>query len=192
MASLTITKTKESMTGIFNKISRIFYTSTPNLTPATLTKFDCELPVLSDGVNFDTGEADVTVVKLTDGTNWTSIANPGDPDISFQVASFDDAVTSIFLTKKTSAAAATSGALAEDANMKYSGSGFSLTPKTIHGGLFLVSEDRQVSIFMPNVEAYSSVAMDGDNPGYFNVKVTPKPSTGDGSAIYILSLTNAS
>lgn len=187
MANFVITKTKESMTGIFNKISKVYYTSTANLTPDALSKFDCELPILSDGVTFNTGDADVSVVKLTDGTNWTSITNPGDPDISLQIASFDDVVNEIFLTKKTSAKAATPGGFAEDGGKAYSGDGFSLSPKAVRGGLFFVSEDKLVAIFLPNVEIYSSVEMDGDNPAYFNATVTPKASTADGSAIYILN-----
>ena len=181
---LKVTKTKEQMSGTLNKISKGYYVSTPNLTPATLTTFDCELPMLPIDT-FNTGDADVTTTKFADGTICTSMANPGDPDITLQLASFDDTVNDIFLVKKTSAALATTGGI-ETGEKGFSGNGYSLEPKTVRGGLFFVAEDRQMAIFLPNVEIYSSMEASGDNPGYFNAKVTPKASTVDGATIYFL------
>lgn len=181
---LNVTKTKEQLGGIFNKISKAYYVSTPNLTPATIKTFDCELPILPVD-SFNTGDADITTVKFADGTICTSMANSGDPDITLQLASFDDTVNDIFLVKKTSSVSATTGGI-ETGEKGFSGNGYSLEPKTVKGGIFFVSEDRQMAIFMPNVEIYSSIEVSGDTPGYFSAKVTPKPSTVDGAALYIL------
>lgn len=128
-----------------------------------------ELPVLEDGVSFNTGDADVTEVKLTTGAIWTSKADKGDSDISFQVASVDDEINSIFLKKsdKTIENITVGGVVLE-------GHAYSLAPKKVTGHLVMFDESGEGVIVLPSVEIFGAlVAGDGDNPAYFNVNVTP-------------------
>jgi len=181
MADLTITKSLGSVKTLFNKIKEVYLFKTANQAPSALMAADMELPVISDGVTFNTGDADVTKVKLTTGETWTAMANAGDSDVSFQVGSFDDSVNDLFLNKIGSEV--TLGASIE--GFTYKGQGYDLEPKKVQCGLLLCSEDKQVAIYLPNVEIYSSVVIEDSKPGYFNLTCTPLAST-SGEAIYFL------
>ena len=181
MAALTITKTLGDIKTLFNKIKEVYYFATPDQAPSALTAADVELPVISENVNFNTGEADVTKIKLTTGGTWTSMATAGDSDISMQIASFDEYVNDIFMNKigsKTTLGASIDG-------HQYEGYGYDLEPKKVTGGLLFCSEDRGVIIFTPTVEIYASVVIEDGKPGYFNLKVTPLASK-TGETIYFL------
>lgn len=192
MAGITITNKLNDLKTLFNSVKEIYYSST-ELTSTLLNgeslTIDMELPVLEDGVNVDTGTADVTNIKITTGAIWTSKALKGDPDISFQVASLDGAVNDLMLNKVTEAAVTSASALLNGTT--YKGSGYSLSPKKITGALIMFSEDRQTIIVLPSVEMYSNlVAADGDNPAYFNVTVTPLENS-EGADIFILEKTES-
>lgn len=140
-----------------------------------------ELPVLSDGVTFDTGAADVSKIKLTTGATWTSIANAGDSDIQFQVPSVAGKINDLLLNKKAETVTMTATIDGET----YEGEGYNIEPKKVIGGLFMRSEDRQTALFLPNVEGYSNFVSEQDKPGYFNVSVSPL-NDAKGASIYIL------
>ncbi|MDY5354549.1 MAG: hypothetical protein SPG69_11130 [Bacteroides pyogenes] len=187
MPDMTITKKITDLKTLFNDVKEVYFKNseikTSDLGELALT-VDMELPVLGDGVNFDTGSADVTPVKLTTGAIWTSKVSKGDPDISFQVASVDGAVNDLLMSK-VKAIASAKGIINGNT---YKGSAYSLAPKKVSGSLLMKSEDRQAIIILPKVEMYSSfVAADGDNPAYFNLSVTPMENS-EGSDIMILSL----
>ena len=160
MAEISITTKLEELKVLFNQMKEVYYVSKVNSDLATLAAFDMELPVLSDGVTFDTGAADVSKIKLTTGATWTSIANAGDSDIQFQVPSVAGKINDLLLNKKAE-------------------------PKKVIGGLFMRSEDRQTALFLPNVEGYSNFVSEQDKPGYFNVSVSPL-NDAKGASIYIL------
>lgn len=84
MAEISITTKLEELKVLFNQMKEVYYVSKVNSDLATLAAFDMELPVLSDGVTFDTGAADVSKIKLTTGATWTSIANVEIPIFSFK------------------------------------------------------------------------------------------------------------
>ncbi len=69
---MTITDKLSSLETLFNDIEEVYYKSTEikstDLAASALT-VDMELPVLEDGISFDTGAADVTEIKLTTGKN---------------------------------------------------------------------------------------------------------------------------
>ena len=67
MAEISITTKLEAGPWLFNQMKEVYYVSKVNSDLATLAAFDMELPVLSDGVTFDTGAADVSKIKLTTG-----------------------------------------------------------------------------------------------------------------------------
>lgn len=185
--AITVTNKLDSLKTLFNSVKEIYYKSkalaSADLGGASLT-MDMELPVLEDGVSVNTGDADVTNIKITTGATWTTKAVKGDPDISFQVASVDGVINDLLLNKVDAAAVASATALLD--GVTYEGSGYSLAPKKVTGSLVMFSEDRQTIIILPNVEIYSSlVAADGDNPAYFNVSVTPVENS-EGADIFIL------
>lgn len=190
MAGLTVTTSLAELKVLFNDIDEIYYKSgeikASDLGSTALTAL-MELPVLDEGVTFDTGAADVTRVRITTQETWTSKATKGDPDITFQVASIAGDVNDLLMTKIT--AAAVTGATNLVNGKTYAGAGYSLSPKKVTGALVMFSEDKQSVIILPSVEMYASfVGNDGDNPAYFNVAVTPVANS-EGADIYILSET---
>lgn len=198
MAGMTITDKLSSLETLFNDIEEVYYKSTEikstDLAAAALT-VDMELPVLEDGISFDTGAADVTEIKLTTGRIWTSKAVKGDSDISLQIASVAGKINELLMgTVKTAAGADVSVNAASGLidGSTYKGKGYSMNPKKVLGSLIFPSNDRSTIIILPKVEMYSSlVAADGDNPAYFNVTVTPKANSEE-VEIFILEKTEAS
>ena len=91
MAGLTVTTALTDLKVLFNDLKEVYFKAgeikTSDLGSEALT-MDMELPALDDGVTFDTGSADVTRVRITTKAVWTSKASKGDPDITFQVATF--------------------------------------------------------------------------------------------------------
>lgn len=186
MAGLTVTTKLTDLKTLFNDVKEIYFKSS-EIKAADLGKSftaDMELPVLEEGVSFNTGDADVTEIKLTTGSTWVSKATKGDSDISFQVASIAGPVNSLLMNKVGTDITSTAGILVD--GVTYEGAAYSLAPKKVVGSLLMFSEDRQTIIALPNVEMYSSlVAADGDNPAYFNVTVTPLENS-EGADIMIL------
>lgn len=181
MAEITITTKLEELQVLFNQMKEVYYLAKPNSDLASLETFDMEIPVLSDGVTFDTGAADISKIKLTTGATWTSVANAGDSDIQFQVPSVAGKINDLLLNKK----AETADMTATIDGVTYGGEGYNIEPKKVTGGLFMRSEDRQTALFLPNIEGYSNLVSEQDKPAYFNVSVTPL-NDAKGASIYIL------
>jgi len=180
--AITVSTQKESLKQIFDKVHRVYYF--PDATKALSAQTGgIEFPVLEDGVTFDTGEADVNEVKLTDESTWVSKSKRGDSDISFQVSSVHSTINDLLLEKKTSTAVT-----AEYDGFEYSGHGYSLSPKKVTGALLMTSEDKSTAIYLPNVEMYASFNGEGgdDSTGYYNVQVTPLPDS-NGAEFYPLT-----
>ena len=187
--SITLASGKDAanLQVLFAKMKNVYYNNQP-ITTASMTAsgIDCELefPVISDGVTMNTGDADVTEIKLTTGATWVSRADKGDSDISFQVASIAGDINDLFLTKKT--AATVTGVSVIGLDGTFGGDSYSLDVNKVTGSLVLTDDNRQTVLILTNVEMYASlVVSDGDNPAYFNVSVTPKDNT-EGAAIIIL------
>lgn len=182
MAEIKVTTSLDDLEVLFNQMKEVYFIKTPNKALSEITDFDIELPVLDDGVTFDTGEADVTKVKLTTGRIWTSVADAGDADIAFQIASVAGPINEIFMNKKGSKVAMTATIDGET----YEGQGYDFTPKKVKGAFFMRSEDRATAIYLPNVEGYSHFISEKGKPGYFNTSWSPKNDT-NGAGIYILT-----
>lgn len=74
MAKITVTNQLSALRAVFNKMDEVYYSKTP-LTVSKLASaitVDMELPVLSDGVTFNTGEPETIETKLTTGANWVT------------------------------------------------------------------------------------------------------------------------
>lgn len=186
MAAVTVTKDVSALRTLFNKVGRIYFTSTTDKTPANLATLDFRLPILEDSVEFDTGEPDIETVNLTTGEKWTTMTTAGEPNITMQCASFAADITDLFLN----VTAASSGNMQLDGRT-YAGKGYDLSAKKVTGGLLLMGEDLEMAIFMPHVEIYSSIGIEQNVPGYFTMNVTPLASSADNTAIYFLPKTSA-
>ena len=154
-AGLTITNDLSKLQSLFNDVKNVYYNNKElkSADLGTALTVAMELPVLEDGVSLNTGDPDVTRIKITTG------------------ASIAGKVNELFMDKKGEVAGA-ADIIIQGAT--YSGSSYSLAPKKVSGSLILMSEDKMAVIVLPNVEIYASfVAADGDNPAYFNVNVTP-------------------
>jgi hypothetical protein len=187
MANITVTTPLAQVKGIFNKVKEAFYLTTPSTPLSSLTKFDVELPLLNDGISFDTGKASITEVKLTTGETWTSMSEAGEASITFQIPSISGAINKIFLNEEGSAITMTNTV----EGVSFSAQGYNMEPKKVSGGLFLLAEDRATAIFLPNVEIYASLAVDQSKGAYFDIDVKPLADT-SGCSIYILNRTGAS
>lgn len=181
MAEFTVTTPLDELDVLFNQMKEVYFSSSTGKALDALTSFDMELPILDDGVTFNTGDANVTKVKLTTGRVWTSVADTGDADIKFQIASVAGKVNELLMKKvaETKAMAATLD------GVTYEGEGFDFSPKKVKGCLFMRSEDRATAIYLPNVEGYASFVSEKGKPGYFNTTWSPKNDS-NGAGIYIL------
>lgn len=182
MADATIVKKLSDLKELFGQMKEVYLVDKANTKLSALSKFDMEIPVLDDGVSFDTGTPDITKIKLTTGATWTAVSNAGDSNISFQVPSVSDEVASRLMTKKSDAEVAVSATIN---GYDYKGLGYNFEPKKLECGLFLCSEDKASAIFLPNVEGYSNFVIEDGKPAYFNVAITPLNDE-DGISFYIL------
>ena len=188
MANIVST-TKDSLKKIFDKVNRVYYFADNKDAQGAVKSLDAltggiELPVLEDGVGFNTGDPEKNEVKLTDGTIWTSKVSQGDSDISFQVSSVHDTINDLLMEKKASATV--SGVQIGDYD--YSGQGYALAPKKVGGALVMISSDNLTGVYLPDVEMFASFNGEGgdDSTGYYNVSVTPLTDA-QGAGFYILS-----
>lgn len=186
MTDLIVTKKLTDLQTVFNSACNFYFRKEEikgsDLGESAL-KMDMELPILSDGVNFDTGEPDVTEIKLTTQRIWSRKVQRGDSDISLQIASIEGSVNEL-LMKKVEDATSAQG-LVE--GKTYKGAGYSLDPQTITGSLVVVSEDQNAIVILPWMQLVSSLNLaDGDNPAYFSAKVTPMANT-EGVDLFILT-----
>ena len=55
-------------------------------------------PVIAGTINYDTGAADISYVKLTTGQNWATSISKGDPSITFFIGATDAATNAMFCT----------------------------------------------------------------------------------------------
>lgn len=187
--TITVSKAESTFKTLFSKIQRVQYYAAGEITKALLATGieTVALPVLEDSVSMNTGDADVSEINILDGTVWTSKSTKGDSDISMQVASVDDAINSIFMTKKIESGSAWSTGDVIYNSKTYEGVGYTLDVKKATGGLILSDDTGDNLIILPSVEMTGSlVVADGDNPAYFNVKITPSVNKADGVSIMIL------
>lgn len=161
---------------LFNQVRKVFFNATP-IEASDFTsgiEAEMEFPVLEGGVTFNGPSTDKQEVKLTDGTIWTQKVTLGDSDISLQIASIADKIASLFMTKKTSSNISIKSSLATSEEITYSGVGYVMDGRTVKGSLVMYDQSGETMIVLPNVEmAGTPNGADGDNPTYFDTKVTP-------------------
>lgn len=190
-----VTTSKDTLRKVFDKVHRVFFFQDNKnaqgvVLPLGSLTGGIELPVLEDGVSFDTGAPDKSEVKLTDGTTWTSKVKQGESDISFQVSSVHATINELLMEEKSSA---TISSPVQIGDFNYTGQGYALAPKKIGGALVMVSSDFLTGVYLPDVEIFASFNGEGgdDSTGYYNVTVTPLTDS-HGAAFYILNGTASS
>lgn len=181
MAEITVTNTASSLHDLFDKVKSVYYKSGAQ-DPTTITAVDVELPIISDGVTFNTGDVSSTKVRLTDGRTWTSIDELGDSDISFQVASTSDYINNLFLDNKDDSESTLGGTLD---SKNYKGYGYDITAKKISGALLMLSENEDTIILLSYCEITAALVIEESKPAYYNISVTPVSSEGK-KMVYIL------
>lgn len=189
MSAVTISKQVAELRTLFNKVASVGFVKNVDLIPDAITTIDYMLPILQDSVTFNTGEPSVETVDLTTGEKWTTMTTAGEPDITMNCATFNEEICELFLNKVAGSNAQILGLDSID----YEGVGYNLEAKKVVGGLLMRSEDKEMVIYMPHVEIYSSLAVEESVPGYFNMQITPLASAGSseqglgkGVAIYFL------
>lgn len=177
--AINVSTNKEALQVIFSKVRKAYYF--PDHTKAFGQQTGgIELPVLKNGVNFNTGDPQKNDVMLTDDTTWVSNVSQGNSDISLQISSVAKTTNELFMQKNGSAV---TGSFDGE---EYTLQGFSLTPKKVTGALLLLSPDKKTIVYLPHVELYASFNGNGgdDSTGYYNVSVTPLNDAA-GNAIYL-------
>lgn len=168
MAAISVTKTVEELKVLFNRIHDVYFNEAPIANVAALASV-VAIPVGKDGVNFDAGDPDITKYQLTTGDTWTTIADAGDADISFQVPSVADYIAELFQNKVTTA----KESLSFD-GVEYEGSGFNFQPKKVTGSILMRSQDKNTIIVLPNIEGYAAPKLDDTGkPLYYNFSISP-------------------
>lgn len=179
--ALTVSTQLEKLKVLFNRIDDVYWSDTVANSLSDLSTL-LPLPVGSDGVSFDAGDPDITKFKLTNGTTWTTIADAGDADISFQVPSIISTIADKFQSKVTK----TDGEVTLE-EVTYKGSGYNFEPKKVTGCLVMRSQDKKALIILPNIEGYATAKLDDTGkPMYFNFAVTPLNNE-EGVAIYYMA-----
>lgn len=167
---------------IFSKISKVYFNDGV-LESTQLTQpveWEMEMPILSD-VTFNLGEVETQEVKLADGSIWTSKITKGDSDVSIRIPSVSERISSLFMTTGTSYSDGFTFA-----GGTYSGKGYKNDAKKTIGSLMFTDDAGSVCIIFPNMEMSGALTGgDGDNPAYFNVKITPKANQA-GDALLIM------
>lgn len=161
---------------LFNQMRKVYYNSTAIENDDFSSGVDCEMefPVIEGGVNFNGPTTDKQEIKLTDGTIWTQKVTLGDSDISLQIASIADKIASLFMTKKTTGGVSVKSKLGTNEEITYNGVGYVMDGRVVKGALVMYDQSGETMIVLPNVEMSAAInGADGDNPAYFDTKVTP-------------------
>ena len=149
--SVAASKKVTDFAAIFNDVEEVLYSPTEFKAAGTAEINNIiELPVLSDSINFNMGEVELTQVKLTNEIIWSSKATRGDSDISFNVASVSKEINALFMNDKN-LAAKISGTFA-NVDTGLSGKGYNLQPKALTGSLIFPSQDRSVVVILPSIK----------------------------------------
>lgn len=170
-------KNLNSLTDIFQSVKEVYYKKkeiqVSDLESANIS-VDIEIPILEEGVSFNTGEPTVHVAKLTSNKNLEFHTKRSDSYITIKVASVHGEINELFLNKQN-----------EIYNQTILGNSYNLEPKTIKGSLFLLSEDHNFIIVLANVSITSNLVIEQDNTSYFLLNIIPYQNNNE-DTFYIL------
>lgn len=186
MINLTPTIKMQELRKFFTKLNRVFFYNRELLKAdfdaAKLPDPTIELPPLNGGITFNTGDPDVTRVRLVSGKMWTSYATPGDADISLHYPTIAFEALRLFFNEVEGLAGVTTG-ITDGEKFEYMG--ISTDVKKLTGAMLLTNDEQNAFVALPNVESFASLHLeDGDSGQYINSAVTPLDN-GDGAAFII-------
>lgn len=177
MITLKTIESLNFLSDIFQSVKEVYYKKkelqVSDLESANIS-VDIELPILEEGVSFNTGEPTINVSKLTSNKNWDFKAKRGESEITIKVASIHVEINELFLNKQN-----------EITNHTILGNSYNLEPKTIKGSLFLLSDDHSMVLILSNVSITSNLVIEQDNTSYFLLNIIPYQDNNENS-IYIL------
>lgn len=158
--------TAENVTNMINTFKKVFKdvaefrwidgdVSTANL---ATTKWDKELPVLTDGMDFNQAEPSSTSVKVLGvDKDWASMHEAGTVTMKIQLPTIADGILG-WLYKAGAATVATGEELLNGESGSFTGKGYSLVKKTISGTAMIISGDYQHALIIRHLEGSTSFA----------------------------------
>jgi hypothetical protein len=171
--------TEENVTDMVNTFKKVFSdvaefrwkdgdVSTANL--ATV-KWDKELPVLTDGLDFNQADPTTNSVKVLGVTkDWASSQEAGSVTMKIQLPTIADGIVG-WLYKQTAASVATAEELLNNESGKFSGKGYSLLKKTIEGTVMMISGDYKYALIIRHLVGNTSFAFSDPKSKPFAVTV---------------------
>ena len=156
--------TAENVTNMINTFKKVFKdvaefrwidgdVSTANL---ATTKWDKELPILTDGMDFNQAEPSSTSVKVLGvDKDWASMHEAGTVTMKIQLPTIADGILG-WLYKVGAATVATGEELLNGESGSFTGKGYSLIKKTISGTAMIISGDYQHALIIRHLEGSTS------------------------------------
>lgn len=136
-------------------------------------KWDKELPVLTDGLEFSQDDPTVNDVKvLGESRPWASTSESGSINMAINLPTVSEDIMGWLYTE-----GATSVTTAEEVTKggksgSFSGKGYKLTKKAVEGTVMIVSEDEQYALIVRHIVGYTSFAFSDPTTTPFAVKIT--------------------
>lgn len=158
--------TAENVTNMINTFKKVFKdvaefrwidgdVSTANL---ATTKWEKELPVLTDGMDFNQADPSSTSVKVLGvDRDWASMHEAGTVTMKIQLPTIADGILG-WLYKVGAATVATGEELLNGESGSFTGKGYSLIKKTISGTAMIISGDYQHALIIRHLEGATSFA----------------------------------
>ena len=191
---MSVLKTKEELKEVFIGVSEFRFATVSGPFTAE-TKWDYELPILRNSIDFDNPAPTINKVYVHGSKKaYASTSEDSDMTLSFEIPSIHDDVTGFLYNK-----AEGSVEVAETTNGvqgSWKGNGINLDSKVIEGMCMIISEDRKHAILIKNLKGYSSMNMNelGTSPVSFTVTATLEggvTTDTDGDVVFLTFQANA-
>jgi hypothetical protein len=158
--------TAENVTNMINTFKKVFKdvaefrwidgdVSTANL---ATTKWDKELPILTDGMDFNQAEPSSTSVKVLGvDKDWASMHEAGTVTMKIQLPTIAEGILG-WLYTASATTVATAEELLNGESGSFKGKGYSLIKKTISGTAMIISGDYKYALVVRHLEGSTSFA----------------------------------
>lgn len=138
-------------------------------------------PVIDGTIDYNTGDADISHVKLTTGQNWATSISKGDPSISFFIGATDAATNAMFCKAVTGEGSAAVTKTAHNITLN----GYSIgTIAKLTKDVDFVTKDGNGCIHHPKATLVGTLALSDDGVLGWNCSVIPNTDA-SGADTYI-------
>lgn len=135
-------------------------------------KWDKQLPVLTDGLDFNMEDPTTNQVKVFGLKRaWASATEDGDCTMTLQIPSIAEGVVG-WLWDKTADSVATAKEEINGENGSFSGAGYTLTTKKLEGTVMIISGDGKYALIIRHLEAVTSFAFSDPKSSPFAITLT--------------------